>query len=367
MQEWYKQLEESLAKYRRQVEQYKNKQIIVFGTGNTAELYQKCFEREALKPIFYLDNNAKKWHQIWHGVEIISPKELELDKSLQQHYVILICSANEQNYAEIEAQLAKMNLPHMGIDQYVFGLHMEEILQVLSLLQEEKSKKIFAEVALARMGNSRIPQEVITGDQYFAYADYYPISEKEVFVDIGAYVGDSVEQYLWKNMGVFHKIWAFEPSGSNTRSFLYRKERLCREWGLAEDKIELVQAAIGKTNGLQEFAAQENGNTLGGILRTDDTQQNVSKVPVYCLDSFFSDIRGPITSIKADIESYEYDMLLGAKKLIKEQAPKLAISMYHNATDFYQLPLLVHHLHSDYKLGIRHHAFTYAETVLYAY
>jgi len=44
---------------------------------------------------------------------------------------------------------------------------------------------------------------------------------------------------------------------------------------------------------------------------------------------------------KADIESYEYQMLLGAAEAISARKPKLAICIYHNAVDFVQIPLLI--------------------------
>ena len=73
------------------------------------------------------------------------------------------------------------------------------------------------------------------------------------------------------------------------------------------------------------------------------------------------------TFLKADIESYEYNMLLGAKNTIKTYMPKMAICIYHNAVDFYSIPLLINLYSKDYKMSVRHYTGSISDTVLYAY
>lgn len=60
-------------------------------------------------------------------------------------------------------------------------------------------------------------------------------------------------------------------------------------------------------------------------------------------------------------------MLLGAEKGIKRYKPLLAICIYHNAMDFYEIPMLIKRMVPEYKLAVRHHKETLSETVLYAY
>lgn len=85
------------------------------------------------------------------------------------------------------------------------------------------------------------------------------------------------------------------------------------------------------------------------------------------MDEFFCDKQEKATYIKADIESFEYDMLCGAKETIQRYRPRLAICIYHSAADMYKIPLLIKEYCPDYKFSIRHHSTTLSETVLYAY
>ncbi len=58
--------------------------------------------------------------------------------------------------------------------------------------------------------------------------------------------------------------------------------------------------------------------------------------------------------------------LKGAEKIIKRDRPKLAVCIYHNPEDIFEIPFLIKKLVPEYKLYIRHHSDTYAETVVYA-
>lgn len=88
------------------------------------------------------------------------------------------------------------------------------------------------------------------------------------------------------------------------------------------------------------------------------------QVNIYAIDDVVNE---PYSFLKADIESYEYQMLCGARKSIQNCHPNLAICIYHNAVDFYQIPLLIHELYPDYRMIVRHHSFTVAETIVYAW
>ena len=73
-----------------------------------------------------------------------------------------------------------------------------------------------------------------------------------------------------------------------------------------------------------------------------------------------------VTMIKMDIEGYELKALMGAKQIIKEQKPKLAICAYHTFSHLWEIPLLIKSLNPDYKIYLRHHTNLDCETVCYA-
>ena len=70
------------------------------------------------------------------------------------------------------------------------------------------------------------------------------------------------------------------------------------------------------------------------------------------LDDFLHGER--VTFIKMDIEGAELDALRGASRIIKEQKPKLAISIYHRLEDIIEIPKLIISLRPDYRLYVNH-------------
>ena len=84
------------------------------------------------------------------------------------------------------------------------------------------------------------------------------------------------------------------------------------------------------------------------------------------VDSIDNIIEEPVTFIKMDIESSEYQALLGAKNMITQHRPKLAIAVYHKPEDLWELPYLIYQLKSTYTFYLRHYSLDSNEIVLYA-
>lgn len=109
----------------------------------------------------------------------------------------------------------------------------------------------------------------------------------------------------------------------------------------------------------EELRFSKNGNAGSRI-----TVHGATKIYVDSIDHMHAKVR--VTLIKMDIEGSEMAALKGAEKIIKRDRPKLAVCIYHNPEDIFEIPFLIKKLVPEYKLYIRHHSDTYAETVVYA-
>ena len=130
-----------------------------------------------------------------------------------------------------------------------------------------------------------------------------------------------------------------------------------------DGKIEVYQYAISDETIEGYVEAYSSNNGLGSkvIFKQND---DLKKCVCVKIDDF---IKEKYDFLKADIESFEYRMLLGAEKSIRKYTPKLAICIYHNAVDFVTIPLLIKKINPVYNLKIRHHLGDLSDTVLYAY
>lgn len=70
-------------------------------------------------------------------------------------------------------------------------------------------------------------------------------------------------------------------------------------------------------------------------------------VKIETIDSLFSDQE--ITFLKADIEGFEFPMLLGAEQVIRNNRPKIALTVYHDGNDFTEMREFLRNIHQDYQ------------------
>lgn len=331
--------------------------IIIWGAGNTTELNRKTIMEENLLPAFFMDSDNRKWGSFKWDVEIIPPDEI---KKRCANPMVLISSAEPRVCNEIVECLKRMEIPcYYMIDAVIWGRHSEELLSVYDMLASQYSKELFTEIILSRMEGKEIPEKCVSDNQYFAKKDFKLRNSKEIFVDCGAYVGDTVEQYLYMKEGVFGKIYAFEPDLGNADALSKRVERLKGEWNIAENRIHIINGAVGKEDG-RLFVT----NDVGGLAAKVTGTVSDNEIQVYEIDSFFKDI--PVGFLKADVEGCELDILEGAAATIKKHKPLLAICIYHQSSDLYKIPMFIKRLNEDYQIDIAHHYYNYTETVLYA-
>ncbi|RYE53469.1 MAG: FkbM family methyltransferase, partial [Rhizobiaceae bacterium] len=199
---------------------------------------------------------------------------------------------------------------------------------------------------------------VFEKDQYFALPQYCGL-EKEIYVDAGAYVGDSLERFVWTHYGVFEKAIAFEPGPRQFIALGNRTGRLLTEWALNADQIELVPAALGDRTGTEHAASQSGHMTSLAV------GSGHEEIRIVRLDDHLAGSR--ISFLKADVEGMEMPLLEGAAETIRNYRPKLAICVYHYPTD---IPVISRYLQSlvpDYRFALRHHSPQLMETVLYAW
>ena len=345
---------------------YINYRKVVLGTGLTAELYNSSFEYEQIGSDLFIDDY--KPITTFHNKPVYKMEQfLEINK--KKKYFVLAACLGEESAKKMADNLSKNNLEFMNADAYILSLHKDKVLQIFDWLQDDLSKKTYYSLILRRIGElSEIDKSEYTfsiNESYLALPRFRQVDNSETIVDIGAYVGDSIEAMIWKRQGKFKKIYAFEPDSNNLKALRKRINRLSEEWGL--DKSKFIIEACGVGEKANEIRIAKNKTTSSDssfkIIETKDKDSEVIKITT--IDDYFKEEK--VTILKADIESMEYNMLLGAEKVIKRDKPAIAICIYHNPSDMYRIPHLLKSYNPDYKLDVRQHYDSLPETVLYCY
>ena len=190
------------------------------------------------------------------------------------------------------------------------------------------------------------------------YFDYFEARENEVFVDCGCFDGATCYNFAgWCGHKGFDHIYSFEADPKN---YAKSKEILA-----PLGKCDLYPYGPADVSKKVYFAA-DAFETSCIISREEAEKRNfegVEEIETVALDDVLAGKR--ITYIKMDIEGAEYEALLGARKLIMENRPRMAISVYHKFEDFVTLANLVLEMHPDYRIAFRHYGFDELETVMY--
>lgn len=173
--------------------------------------------------------------------------------------------------------------------------------------------------------------------------DIFPNNKGDVFVDVGAYTGDSIQSYVSMYGTGYRKIYAFEISEESVRQLKENTRDL--------HDVTIIQKGAGAEKSvmyLNSNASSDSANRAeagnGGDAGTE--------VEIATIDDEIQDIP---TFIKMDIEGAEQDALLGCQKTISSHHPKLAICTYHGYEDIWKVPFMIDCMYPDYKFYMRHY------------
>ena len=343
-----------------------NSPIIVFGAGNFGRKITGFLKGEGKNIIAVSDNNARIWNTDILGLKVLPPSDIPLDA------VVIVCIWSPENsYVQAKNQLLNIGVVNVFHVAALMQLYPKKLLpyyhfqtseyflkyknlqnEVLELLEDEESKKQYLAHLDCRINlNFDGLPHADTRNQYFP-ADIIQLSDKEVFLDAGAYTGDTLTDFIKRINGRFLKYLALEPDPKN----LEKLNKTVSDSGLS-DKIEVYEYAVGAENCTLRFEATGGGGA--GISKDGGIEVSCVKID----DKFYNDAP---TYLKFDIEGAELDALAGAKQTILTHKPTMAVCIYHLPDDLWTIPLYIKEHYPFYKLYARTHQFDGLDFVLYA-
>ena len=222
--------------------------------------------------------------------------------------------------------------------QIALSEHLDDFVQLYGRLGDWRSKAVLYAV----LSNwYRYDFTATAASREYLFDDYFDLdllqcTRGEVFVDLGAYTGDTVLSYI-RSYGAenYRRIYCYEIT---PESFAVLRQRL---GGLRD--IELRQKGVSDAPGLMSLDCSALDASANRLAPGGD-------IEVTTLDE---DIAEPVTLIKADIEGFERRALLGAQRHISAERPRLLISVYHNNEDIWKIPRLLDGLVPDYRYYLR--------------
>jgi len=341
------------------------KHICLFGAGSMGIDTAYYLNSKTIKIDCFCDNNSKIWGEnICLNIPCISPSQL-------QHYkngLLIIISSSY--YSEIIKQLEENALYnylvfpmflYLRIKDYIASCNVktlkDNIYNLISILEDKESIETLVSIIKKWFNpiNSFYEINVLhksNGKQYFP-SDIIKLTSKEVFIDVGAYNGDTMREFLDVTNKYFSNIIAYELDKNN---FGKLQKEIQKYEPVIKNKIISYNMGLFDKNMLIKYSS----NTTSGSI--NDKSETIGKV--VALSNHLTNLLP--TYIKMDIEGAELDALIGAEEIIKRCKPKLAVCVYHNPEHFWQIPFYIKRLAPEYRIYLRHHSLDITETVCYA-
>ncbi len=231
-------------------------------------------------------------------------------------------------------------------DRDFFRKHYEEINLAYNLMADDTSKKIFKCYIEFLYGGRLETLKSITTPEDEAFKNILKLAEKEVYVDIGAYRGDTVDTFLSYTKGNYNHIICAEP---DTKTFRKLTDH-CADL----ENFEAHNVAVTHVDGEIGFTdAHGRQSAVGGsVMQKSVTLRTLcsDKVPTY---------------IKIDAEGCENEIISASGDIFTIFKPKLNVATYHKCEDIFTLPILLKNLNPDYKIHLRHHPYIPAWDTLF--
>ncbi len=346
--------------------------LVLYGAGGVGRLALEALMRRGLAPLAYSDGDSKRWGSEVAGVPVLPPAVAAERFGAKAAFVVTIWNRSHR-FEETRAVLAAIGcrcvvscaalfyqypegcLPYYAMDlPHRLVREATNIRKAFSLWNDEESRREFLNELRWRMDldfSGILPRPA--AEQYFA-VDLFRLGREEVFIDCGAYDGDTLKPFLALTGGCFQRVIAYEPDPRNHgRLKSYRNELPAK----IAAKIDIQRAAVGARREILRF----NADGLESSALDPAGGKVVESRP---LDDWLGAIRP--TYIKMDIEGAELDALQGGERLIRESSPTLAVCVYHRPSHFWEIPLWLAALPCGYRLYLRRYAEVPWDLVCYA-
>lgn len=336
--------------------------VVAFGLGKFFEdTHDRLFQMCRVDYISDNDENKRSKGELY-GKKIIHPEEIA---KLENPFVIAVVGG----YIPIRNQMRQMGVPVMHISEMHFSEYIkgkdtqwlenskQDIYKCLDILEDDESRSALVNIFCNRIYGSKTDtdyESFATDGGYFK-TGILTVDKGEIFVDCGAYIGDTIEEFIEECDEEYKKIYTFELSRENYPTLLktiekYSSKDLINPYnaGVWNEKGRMSYCNFGETDGCQLI--EYEGADIADLVALDDV------IPV----------EEKVTLMKMDIEGAEQNGIKGARRILESDKPKLAICLYHRPEDLWEIPLLIKEINSEYRLFIRHQdRRNYVETILF--
>lgn len=314
--------------------------IVLYGMGDGADKMISELNRIGKSPAAVFASDGFVRGQSFRGMQVLTFSEA---KALYPDMLVAVCFGTQRkevldNIRRIsgECEVITPDLPVIDGGVFDIGFCRKNIKTaefIYSRLADDISKHTFENLLRLKLSgdiNYLFDCEV---DPLEPYRSILNLSDSETYIDLGAYRGDTVSEFL-SQVNAFNKIYAVEPDIKNfSKLFVtYGNTATC------------INAAASDRVGQTQFSVERG--------RSSHIAKSGKPVATVTVDSILDG--DSATFIKLDVEGEEIPALDGARQTIERCKPKLCVAAYHRFDDIFKIPVHILNMRPDYKMYLRH-------------
>lgn len=325
------------------------KPIVLYGMGNGADKILDWCEanRVQVSTVFASDEFVRG--QVFRGFTVCKYSDV-LEKLGEDILVVIAFASEVPKVLEVFQSLAAKHevlTPHLSLFAETDTVSWEwlekyatQLQEVYDKLADNQSRKVFADILNYKISGKVQYLFDCATDRKEDLQTVFRFNDQEVYLDLGAYNGDTVQEFLTLVQGSYEHITAVEPDVKNCRKLTALAENL--------EKITVIQKGIW--NEPQELGFSQSGGRQSTFMADKKAVVKVDSIDNICAGA-------AVSYIKMDVEGAEKQALAGGRKTIAEYKPKMMIAAYHYDNDIFALPQLLWQINPEYKIYLRKHPY----------
>lgn len=318
--------------------------VVLYGTGNGADRIIDILQRENIKISGIFSSAAFVRERTFRGYKVT---DYESCKNAYPDMLVLMCfgSAREEVLENVRRiadanEILAPDVPVYGENIFnteFYEQNKEKLLFVRSKLSDEISVATFDSLVDFKL-TGKISALFSCEHESIGLVE---ISENAVYLDLGAYNGDTALGFYEKYGG--SRILAVEPDRRNFRKLTENTKEI--------KNIRLFNALISDKDGIVYL----DNNKGRGAHESDKGKLEIQALTVDTIIKNEGLSEKDQLVIKIDVEGNELKAVEGAREVIKSFSPLMLISCYHRSEDYFTIPLKVLEINPGYRIYMRHY------------
>lgn len=323
-----------------------DKPIILYGMGDGADKVINEFNKLNIKFNGVMASDDFVRGQTFHGFTVKKLRDFEEELG---DFLIALCFASQipevtDNINSIAKKhtLLVPSVPVYGnniFNKNFYEANQENFNRAYELLEDDTSRKVFINIINFQYTGDIKYLDECTTEKDEIFNNILKFNDNEIYLDLGAYNGDTIEEFLSYCKNRYKSIIAFEPNSKN----FSKLQKKCADL----KNISLWQIGSYSKNTIINFNNKAGRNSA--ISEKGTPTQTARADTILCGQR--------VTYAKLDVEGAEKETIIGMEQTIKLFAPKLNVAAYHRSEDLFALILQIHKLNPNYKFYLRHHPY----------